>query len=279
MSDRIERFGSSLIQHGRDNDRVYLMKLDRGDLPGIVDSLERFAYLAGYGKIFAKVPADASEPFIWGGYRVEATIPRFYRGREDAVFLGRYLKEDRAQEKRPDLVREVLDTSRARAGRIDKSPLPQHMIWRPATAGDAEEMAEVYKEVFASYPFPIHDPGYLRQTMADNVAYFGIWEGGRLIALSSAEMDREGENAEMTDFATLPQCRGRGLAHHLLRIMEEEMPQRGIKTLYTIARAYSHGMNITFAKAGYTFSGTLTHNTQISGDLESMNIWYKNLSR
>ena len=36
-------------------------------------------------------------------------------------------------------------------------------------------------------------------------------------------------------------------------------------------------MNITFAKHGYSFAGTLTNNTQISGQLESMNVWYKAL--
>ncbi|MFO7982069.1 MAG: putative beta-lysine N-acetyltransferase [Desulfuromonadales bacterium] len=278
MSDRIEKFGSSTIQHGTDNDRVYLMKLSPADLPGIVESLERFAALAGYGKIFAKVPGNHKEPFIKGGYQVEATIPGFYGGSEDAVFLGRYLKKERAEEKKPDLVMDVLKAAADKAGSHDKAPLPDNMVCRKATAADAGEMAEVYREVFASYPFPIHDPAYLRQTMEENVAYFGIWEDDRLIAISSAEMDREGQNAEMTDFATLPECRGRGLAHHLLHIMEEKMPDYGIKTLYTIARAYSHGMNITFAKCGYTFCGTLTHNTQIFGDLESMNIWYKNLA-
>ncbi|MDD2310679.1 MAG: hypothetical protein PHH91_13970, partial [Desulfuromonadaceae bacterium] len=43
--------------------------------------------------------------------------------------------------------------------------------------------------------------------------------------------------------------------------------------------AYSFGMNITFARDGYSFGGTLTNNTNISGSLESMNVWYKTLSR
>jgi putative beta-lysine N-acetyltransferase len=81
----------------------------------------------------------------------------------------------------------------------------------------------------------------------------------------------------MTDFATRPDCRGRGLANHLLVQAEAAAEKLGIKTAYTIARAYSAGMNITFARNGYTFSGTLTHNTQISGKLESMNVWYKAL--
>ena len=139
-------------------------------------------------------------------------------------------------------------------------------------------MAALYREVFASYPFPIHDTAYLRQTMEDNVVYFGVWEGDKLIALSSAEMDVAAGNAEMTDFATLPTCRGRGVAQHLLQEMEVEMANRNIWSLYTIARAYSHGMNVTFAKNGYRYGGTLTHNTDIAGDLESMNVWYKQLN-
>jgi putative beta-lysine N-acetyltransferase len=113
--------------------------------------------------------------------------------------------------------------------------------------------------------------------MDANVSYFGIWAKGSLIALASAEIDRRNENAEMTDFATRPDCRGRGLANYLLAQAETAAEQLGVKTAYTIARAYSPGMNITFARNGYTFSGTLTHNTQISGKLESMNVWYKAL--
>ena len=53
----------------------------------------------------------------------------------------------------------------------------------------------------------------------------------------------------------------------------QAMRERGLQTAFTIARAYSAGMNITFAKHGYQFGGTLTSNTNISGKIESMNIW------
>jgi hypothetical protein len=36
-------------------------------------------------------------------------------------------------------------------------------------------------------------------------------------------------------------------------------------------------MNITFAKQRYALAGTLINNTDISGSLESMNVWYKPL--
>ena len=136
-------------------------------------------------------------------------------------------------------------------------------------------MASVYREVFATYPFPIHDPAFLRAAMKSNTTFFGVWEGEALAALSSAEVDGSTCSAELTDFATLPEYRGHGFALHLLQKMEEVMQSRGIRSVFTIARAYSFGMNITFARNGYRFGGTLTNNTNISGSLESMNVWFK----
>ena len=142
---------------------------------------------------------------------------------------------------------------------------------------DAEEMSEVYRAVFATYPFPIHDPAYLRETMTTHVAYFGIRRRGKIVALASSEMDTDAGNVEMTDFATLPEYRGHGLAKRILAVMEEKMRSRGLFMAYTIARSLSAGMNITFSRRDYRFGGTLINNTQISGRIESMNVWYKEL--
>jgi hypothetical protein len=60
--------------------------------------------------------------------------------------------------------------------------------------------------------------------------------------------------------------------------MEEAMREDGIHTVFTIARAYSYGMNITFSSSGYLFGGTLRNNTQICGRQESMNVWHKALN-
>jgi putative beta-lysine N-acetyltransferase len=171
-------------------------------------------------------------------------------------------------------VADVLDVARRRRPQPPDSLAPG---CRPARPADAEAMAHLYRLVFASYPFPIHDPEYLRRTMAENVCYYGFWENGRPVALASAEMDIGAGSAEMTDFATHPECRGGGRATQLLAALEREMAQRQIKTLYTIARAVSFGMNLTFAKLGYRYGGTLPRNTQIAGELECMNIWFKGL--
>lgn len=44
-----------------------------------------------------------------------------------------------------------------------------------------------------------------------------------------------------------------------------------------LTRLKSPGMNITFKKAGYQYTGTLINNSYICGSFESMNVWYKGL--
>ncbi|BDV44645.1 putative beta-lysine N-acetyltransferase [Geotalea uraniireducens] len=277
MSDVLERIGSSLVQHGPHNNRVYLMKLEAGDYPGIIGRLDALATGRGYDKIFAKVPERALSGFLDNGYRLEAAIPDFFADGSAACFLGKYLDTARQDERQPVLVEEILATARRQEPMATARPLPEGFACRLAGEGDVTAMAAVYRQVFASYPFPIHDPAFIRAAMGDATLYCGVWHAGRLAALSSAEMDPASGAAEMTDFATLPEYRGQGLALYLLRQLETAMAFRGIRSLFTIARAYSFGMNITFARNGYRFGGTLPANTNIAGALESMNVWYKSL--
>lgn len=273
MTDSVEKIGNALIQHGRNNQRIYLMKSDPDNLPRLVEKIDVLAQSNNYSKIFAKVPASQQDVFLNYGYKVEAIVPGLYNSKEKGLFLGKYPLAEREKETQPGLVSEVLEAAYAKQGLISGMD-EQHSKCRPLFADDMEDAADLYRQVFTSYPFPIHDPEYLRSTMG-HICYYGAWSDGQLVALSSAEIDYDGGNAEMTDFATQPEYRGKGYANLLLERMETDMKDKRITALFTIARAYSFGMNITFAKNGYSFSGTLTNNTQISGKLESMNVWYK----
>lgn len=276
--DSCETLGHSEIQHGPHSNRVYLMKLERRDLPGIIERIDDLASRHGYSKLFAKVPSDTAQHFTNHGYRKEAAIPGFYQGSKEAVFLGKYLEPTRGRVEKPEELENVLSLAKAKANRTQsKNSWPSGQELIVCSPDHADEMSRIYREVFPTYPFPIHDPVYLRDTMASHIAYFGIVKEGELIALSSAEMDVQSANAEMTDFATLPGNRGQGLARALLRAMENAMSERKMYTAYTIARAVSPGMNITFAQMGYRFGGLLVNNTQISGSIESMNVWHKAL--
>lgn len=275
MFDTIEKMDHSLIQHGPMNQRVYLMKVNGQDLPDLLPKIDRLAEKKGYTKIFAKVPQQVKALFSRRDYQQEAVVPDFYNGQADAVFLAKYLEESRQEDADQEKIETIIDLAHDKA----QEPLDEQSTLnaeiRPATEADVDAMVEIYKQVFESYPFPIHDADYLRKTMDSHIRYFCAFVDDQMVAVSSAEMDTSSENVEMTDFATLPAYRKKGLAQRLLQTMEKHMKKIGMQTFYTIARALSPGMNITFARCGYEYGGTLTNNTNICGDIESMNVWYK----
>jgi putative beta-lysine N-acetyltransferase len=277
--DKIEFLGRSVIQHGPLNDRIYLMKLHPGEGAGITGQLKNMARERGYSKIFAKVPEQASGDFLDAGFSMEARVPGMFQGLACACFMAYYLEDWRRTSRDKAVEVDVLRTAREKKNRGNGKGgqgIPS-AVTRELDRSDAVRMAGIYARVFASYPFPIHDPAYLISTMDHDVRYQGFFQDDRLVALASAEMDLTSRNAEMTDFATLPEYRGRGSAGILLKALESMLTHTGIATAYTIARATSYGMNVTFAKNGYDYAGTLINNTHIAGSLESMNVWYKSL--
>jgi len=275
--DIIEKFEGSVIQHGSYNNRIYLIKLTPEASSTTPHNLIDLARKSNYSKIFAKVPEYHSDIFFAAGFEEEARIPGLYAGKLTAVLMGFYLNAERAEE--PDLGKmdEILKIVIEKQDIKSKCHLTDDFTLRICTESDVASMTDIYKTIFQSYPFPIHDPAYILETMKSHVDYFGIEANGRLVTVSSAEMDKQSSNVEMTDFATLPEWRGNGFAQCLLLQMEKAMKDKGIKTAYTIARAMSVGMNVTFSKAGYRFGGRLKNNTNISGNIESMNVWYKHL--
>lgn len=265
----------SIIQHGPHNNRIYLMKTGSPMPSGLPAALISQARESGYSKIFAKVPESEIKNFQDAGYQCEAVVPGLFNGEEDGMFMGFFLTEQRAALPDAAELDGLVELSRAKAS--DPLPAVDGFIFRKCGAADTARMAEIYRDVFPAYPFPVYEPNYLRRTMSENIVYFGAEMDGRLVALASAEMDPSSASAEMTDFATLPEWRGKRLAEYLLALMEGAMKKLGIKTVYTIARAISPGMNITFARGGYEFGGRLVNNTHISSGIESMNVWYKPL--
>jgi putative beta-lysine N-acetyltransferase len=274
--DRIETLHRSRLQHGPLNRRIYLMKLHSEDLPRIFSSLRQLARTHRYEKILAKVPASLAAAFRRNHYTFEAYIPRFFRSGDAVYFMAQFLRGDRAAERDPRaLLRhfKIVNAAAARpAARRSDAPEPE-----ACRRTDAQEMAHVYRRVFETYPFPIHDPVHLADSMRQNLRYFCIRQNGCIIAVGGCEMDREHGNVEMTDFAVLPDQRGRGLAGRLLVRMERAMAAAGMHTAYTISRTVSPAINITFKRCGYRFGGKLTNNSHISGSIQSMWVWYKPL--
>ena len=289
-ADAVERFGSALIQHGKSNDRVYIM--DPGTEPAetLIARADELAAAGGYTKLFAKVPGRSAAAFFAAGWRLEAFVPGLFGGHassrtagaesQDGFFIVKYLQKAREamagepahRKKMADFARMLSEISPAMP-----KPLPRTMTIRECLPEDAERMAAVFAQVFSDYPFPVDDPAFIRESMKEGTDYLCAESDGRIAALSSAEINVAQAYAEMTDFAVLPEYRGLGLAGTLLQRMETAAASKGIETAYTIARLNAPGMNAAFLKADYRYGGTLFANTAMPEGLESMNVLYKGL--
>jgi putative beta-lysine N-acetyltransferase len=275
--DTIETIDGALVQHGPHNDRIYLMQLQTADPERVIAALESLGRRKGYGKIFAKIPAPSWPAFEAAGYVKEAEVPGFFNGLTDGCFIAKYLSPERRII--PPAERYMV----CFGPQGTASAVPHHRTGRSGRLvtdcrpSNADALGRIYRQVFKTYPFPVHQPAYLKRMMREGVRYFTIRIDGRMAAAAAAEIDRRAQYAEMTDFATLPQHRSRGLAGTLLRHMEKCVRLLGVKTAFTIARAASPGINAVFRKNGYRYAGLLRNNTQIAGSLESMTVWYKTL--
>ncbi len=274
--DVVEVIGQgSLIQHGKHNDSVYLLKLDERDSALILQEIKKLVRECRYSKVSCKVPACFAPLFFADGYFLEASIPNFYNSKDDVFFVSKFLHSDRLMNIETEALSALSDLLKNK--QVKKNPKTSCYTLRKLNATDVDKIVDIYREVFETYPFPIHKPSYILQTMQEDVQYYGVEKGGRLLALSSAKVDVKGQNAEMMHFATPPQYGGHNFSSMLLDEMEKEMHEQGIYTLYTIARLTSIPMNLTFLRNDFHYSGTLIKNANIAGKVESMNVLYKHL--
>lgn len=276
-ADTVATLGQSQIHHGPYNDRIFLFHLNPADLPGITSRLLALAEDRGYSRIFARVPAPARDHFLSCGYTPGARLPGLFRGKVDGYYMANYLDAPRGDRER---INDVLAVAQAKAREGAASPvLEPGFTCAPATPADAPALAAIYQKIFETYPVPVHDPAYLTRKLQDTLRCFCIRESdsGSIVAVASAEMNRNARFAEMTGFATLPEYQGHGFAGYLLREVEKDIHSLGIKTAFAIARGSSYPANITFARAGYKYAGTLAASVNICGSLETMNVWYRPL--
>ncbi len=260
------------------NRRLRIVSYRAADHGAMVAELRRQAADRELGKIFLKAPAGDRAALKAAGMVCEATIRGYFDG-SDAAVMAFFVEDARRERPHRDEEERILAAVQATPPSDALHPLPEGYEVRRAQPADADELAALYSKVFASYPFPISEPAYLRDTMASHVVYEIVRDGdGELVAAASAETDLGHGNAEMTDFATLPSQRGLGLARRLLDGLEAVMGAAGITNLYTIARARSAGMNRVFFNQGYDWTGTLVNNCHIAGQFEDMHVWCRQLT-
>lgn len=206
----------------------------------------------------------------------EGVIKGFFKG-TDAVCLSFFVNTDRKQSKNEEIENLILTESLAVNGKYIPKPEYNYKI-RTAIENDIVQMIELFNEVFVSYPSPVHNPEYLREAMSKKILFKVAVENEKIIGIASADMDLNNLNAEITDCATDPQYRGRGILPILIKSLENELIEKHFITLYSLSRAINKGINITLSKLGYEYNGRLINNCHICGDFEDMNIWTKALN-
>lgn len=276
MSEETETIGNSLVRHGAGNELVYLMNLHPTDAPEIIRNLEQIACARGYSKVSAKVPAPEARRFVAAGYHLEAAIPCYFQQKDSACFMSKYLDQERKKEREPLLVREVLVAADAQQ-QAGAEPLPAGFTLREVTKTEAGQLALFYRRHFTTKKLALHDPDYFTREMQRDSIFLGAWREQSLVAVCGALIDHGAFSAEMAGLAVEPECKGDGLGLHLLQQVEKRMLASGIGLAYALVRACSLGDNVTFARNGYRFGGTLTNNSNVFGRLESVNVWYKGL--
>lgn len=258
------------------NRRLKVLSFE-GNIARICKRLDYLADRNSFDKIFVKAGADEWQAFLTHGYMLEALILHYFSG-ENAFVVSRFLSRERVSS--PTLIEEnALIQGLMELPRSDKKPtLPEGYTLEIAGEEDIPGIAILYSHVFESYPSPLTMPDFLQSTMRRNVVYAVIRDPqGNIVSAASADIDVKHRNAEMTDCATFPAERGKGLMGLLLTRLEAELRARRIVCAYTMARANAPGMNKVFYNLRYEYCGRLLNNCDISGGFEDINIWSKRL--
>jgi len=155
--------------------------------------------------------------------------------------------------------------------------LPSDYSSEIATLDHVLPILNLLNKIFVDYPTPLTEEK-IRSSILNKDNLFRIVrdENKKIIAVASGEMDHHRSVVEMTDCATLPEYRGKGLMYWILKKLEDDIRSLfQITDYYTLARASEAGMNCVFSKLGYSYRGLLEKNCRMPTGYESVNIWCK----
>lgn len=258
------------------NRRVWVLDFV-GEANSLINKLISYNREYPIEKVLCTVREKERKQFERIGFNQEAKIDGFFNG-ETAYFLSNYLDKSRGNSEFIDKENEILNIA-LNFSTLDKETTVNEVNFNytieTANQNDVEEMTTLYKSIFKTYPTPLENPDYIMKVMYENVLFKIVRYKGKIISAASADMNPEYLNAEITDCATYPEYRGKGLISKLMDQLESELIKNNYKTLYTIARAGVIGINRAFAKRGYLYQGRLINNCNIGGRFEDMNIWFK----
>lgn len=246
-------------------------KVDDGRVLG--SALLEAAESTGRGRVVVLAPAHLERGLETAGLTTEARMPGFYGGAEECAVMGAALDPERSESDAQEALRRVDTLLHGPVAPSTHPAVPTEV----ASPSDAEAIAELIGASFEHYPTPSGVPEYIAKQIEDGTPFRVVRDGSDVVAVASADIVAEARTAELTDCATAPEHRGRGLMQSVLRGLVDDLRERRFPTAFTLARAAIPGINVAFRRLGFTWRGRMVQSCRIGRGLEDMNVWSRTL--
>jgi len=256
------------------SDRIRCDHPDTRDSRALGRALLEAALDRRRGRVVVLVPEHLRFGLEDVGFYHEATIPGFYRGDEACTVLGYALEPSRYSPADAAAAKKVYEIVHSKGGdRVGRQEPPT----LAGTPRDAGPIARLLADTFEHYPTPSGVPGYIEEQMRQGIPFRVVRGEGEIMACASADLVPQARTAELTDCATRPDVRGRGLMRGILMGLMDDLRQLGYPTAFTLARARVVGVNLVFARLGFKLRGRMNCSCRIGSGMEDMNVWSRRL--
>jgi putative beta-lysine N-acetyltransferase len=280
MFEKIERVDGALIYHGDFHNRIFISEINQENLETILPKMKQLAKRKKYQKILGRAPENVVTFFKKQGFEIEAKIPGLYNGNTSGYFLADYPNGNGSISNAKIL--KTIETVKSIARAANKPNEKAHMEL-PVNCDIIKinsvhygDLAQLNAKAYKYHPSHIVTEQDLLDLANLNHQFYGLYEGGVLLVYATIQFHPEEANLEIVDFTTHPDYRGQNLSYYLVQELKNKMDTLHCKTIYSLVRATSYGLNITYSKHGFKYAGTLTNNALVRESIESMNVWFYN---
>ncbi len=248
-----------------------------GSIDRLLKVINEYVEKHQFSKIIFFAKSDQWGLLLNKGYELEAVMKGYFNGR-DCYAMTFYKGLDRRKSHYWIDENDILYSIFKKGRHSNLMTIPAAFQFRKGEQKDAEQLANLYSQVFNIYPTPLNKSEYIKKQMKATSHFYIVEHNQKIVSAASADLNSSFQHAELTDCATLPEYRRYGLIKKLIILHEEELINRDIYCAFSIARALSYGMNAVLYQLGYEYGGRMTNNCYIFDKMEDMNVWTKDLS-
>ena len=243
---------------------LFIDTVDKQQLTDLVPTLNNLIASDKLSKILVKTSEAHALHFFRLGFVIEASIPVYFE-LQDALFMAYYSDVHRREITDLDVLEEIVNQA------FSSVHVP------PGKVFEAHNCKEKQGEQLHRLVSQLSQPGaHAIDTDIECEDYFYVTHEGRWVALVNIHRDTEFPNIQINEIFISPEVDRSQVWDALLASVEQQ--QTSPCVLYALVRANTLADNQAFALRGYDFTGRLSNNQYIEGQLHSMNVWSKHLA-